>query len=164
MMLYLIRHASAAQRGPNYPDDSQRPLLDKGKRQSLALLKLLKTLDAELDRLFSSPYLRAVQTAQALEPCLPKGRSLEHLLNLTHDNYDLLLGELSKNLKKTDQTIALVGHEPYMSELAAVLLTGETRLAIDFRKAAVMRLTGKLLPGQLKLEFLVPAAIFKHLS
>src|SRR3989304_5653367 len=40
---------------------------------------------------------------------------------------------------RPDETIALVGHEPWMSELASLLLAGSSGgLAIDFAKSGVM--------------------------
>jgi phosphohistidine phosphatase SixA len=57
-----------------------------------------------------------------------------------------------------------VGHEPYLSELASYLLSGQTSaIGINFRKAALMSLSGRLAPKQMQLEFLVPAALYKLL-
>ncbi|MDD3519097.1 MAG: phosphohistidine phosphatase SixA, partial [Chromatiales bacterium] len=36
--------------------------------------------------------------------------------------------------------VMLVGHEPNLSALASCLLTGDGRLALDFRKGAVCRI------------------------
>jgi phosphohistidine phosphatase SixA len=72
MTLYLIRHAQAHERGPDYPDDSKRPLVDKGTKQVKSLVKALKALDITMDQLFSSPYTRAAQTAEPLLPQLKK--------------------------------------------------------------------------------------------
>ena len=163
LTLHLIRHASAAERGPNYPDDSKRPLSGKGLKQSQALCKFFKTLKLDPDRLFSSPYTRAAQTAEALETLLKKGPS--HYLNsLADDDYDKLLADVHAGLEPQDKTIALVGHEPYLSELASYLLSGQSStLSINFRKAALMTLRGRLAPKQMQLQWLVPSSIYKHL-
>ena len=37
--------------------------------------------------------------------------------------------------------VLLVGHEPYLSELISILLSGTTNLRIDFKKAGLCKLT-----------------------
>jgi phosphohistidine phosphatase len=161
-MLYLIRHASADERGPKYPDDSKRPLIEKGLKQSKALCKLFKTLEP-LDQLFSSPYTRAAQTAEPLSAVLKRG-NIHYLESLADGDYDKLIADIYERLEPASKTIALVGHEPYLSELASYLLSGQTSaIGINFRKAALMSLSGRLAPKQMQLEFLVPAALYKLL-
>lgn len=164
MELYLIRHASADERGPSYPDDSKRPLISKGHKQAKALANVLKVFDIKLDRLFSSPYTRAVQTAKPLEEALKKGGS-SHLLDaLADDRYPQLLVDIREYLSESDRVIALVGHEPYMSELASYLLTGsEAVAAIRFKKAAMLSLAGTLAPDEMVLQAFLLASFYKHL-
>ncbi len=63
-MILLVRHARAGRRGSAGPDDSLRPLDDKGIHQAAALADMLG--DRSLGRIFSSPYRRCVETVQPL--------------------------------------------------------------------------------------------------
>jgi phosphohistidine phosphatase len=165
MTLYLIRHAQADERGPEYPDDSKRPLVDKGFKQVKTLVKVLKTLNIEFDALFSSPYTRAAQTAEPLLPQLRKGRHIHYLDTLAIDDYEQLLIDVKERLSKSDKTIALVGHEPYLGQLAANLLTGDTdEPKVNFRKAALLELSGELEVSQMTLEMFMPASIYKNIK
>jgi phosphohistidine phosphatase len=165
MTLYLIRHAQADERGPQYPDDSKRPLVDKGFKQVKTLVKVLKALDIEFEALFSSPYTRAAQTAEPLLPQLKKGRHIHYLDHLATDNYTQLLIDVKERLGKNDQIIALVGHEPYLGQLAANLLTGDTdEPKLNFKKAALLELSGELDDSQMTLEMFMPASIYKNIK
>ena len=67
MKLYLVRHSNAVDPGsPEYEDDSQRPLTEKGRDKMERIASALKGLGAEPDRILSSPYARAKQTAEIL--------------------------------------------------------------------------------------------------
>ena len=67
MNLYIIRHAIAVEAGtPEYENDSQRPLTDKGKKKMQKIAEGLMGLETEINLILSSPYLRAVQTAKIL--------------------------------------------------------------------------------------------------
>lgn len=62
--IYLIRHAKAGDRGSHGPDDLQRPLTKKGRRQALALADLFQ--ESAIMAVYSSPALRCIQTVEAL--------------------------------------------------------------------------------------------------
>ena len=64
MTVYLLRHARAGRRSAWKGDDELRPLSKVGRRQAAALLDLLA--DAEIEQIVSSPYVRCVQSVQAL--------------------------------------------------------------------------------------------------
>ena len=64
-MLWLLRHGDAAEGSP----DAERPLTEKGTRQSRDAGLALKAVGAKLSACLTSPKLRAVQTAElACEP------------------------------------------------------------------------------------------------
>ena len=64
MTVYLLRPARAGRRSAWKGDDELRPLSKVGRRQAAALLDLLA--DAEIEQIVSSPYVRCVQSVQAL--------------------------------------------------------------------------------------------------
>jgi broad specificity phosphatase PhoE len=63
-MILLVRHARAGRRGSAGPDDSLRPLDEKGVRQASALVALLG--QRRIGSILSSPYRRCVETVEPL--------------------------------------------------------------------------------------------------
>ena len=64
--LYLVRHAVAAERGEEWPDDSKRPLTARGIARFKEVVQGLNVLDVAIDEVFTSPLIRAKQTADVL--------------------------------------------------------------------------------------------------
>jgi broad specificity phosphatase PhoE len=62
--LYLVRHAQAGVRALWKGDDRSRPLTDEGRRQAADLVGIFA--DVELNEIWSSPFLRCVETVAAL--------------------------------------------------------------------------------------------------
>lgn len=62
--LYLLRHAAAGDRSKWEGVDALRPLTKKGRRQSEAIAGYLG--DAGIERIYTSPYTRCVQTMEPL--------------------------------------------------------------------------------------------------
>jgi len=71
--LYLLRHATAADRKKWQGDDARRPLTKKGRRQAEAIARSLA--GAGIERILSSPYDRCVQTVGPLATII--GASIE---------------------------------------------------------------------------------------
>jgi phosphohistidine phosphatase len=163
LSLYLIRHAQAGEQGPDYPDDRLRPLVRKGVRQAAALQRFLVAQGVGFDQLCSSPLLRAAQTAEPLIPLVAQKR-VHYLDSLAAADYPQLLTDLRERLAPKDRTAALVGHEPFLGELAAWLLTGDPQgLRVRVRKASVTVLEGELGPGMMTLDSLIPARAYQAL-
>lgn len=164
MTLYLIRHTHAGQSNPDDPDDPLRPLSRKGQGQAETLARALTVLGLRFDRLFSSPYTRAAETAAPLTPHVRSGR-LELLAELTGDDYAQLLETLRRTLKRGDGTVGLVGHEPYLGGLVSYLLCGEPeRVRTRFRKGMTVRLGGTLRPGRMELHSALTPTLLKQLA
>jgi phosphohistidine phosphatase len=135
--LYLVRHAIAAERGAEWPDDTKRPLTKRGIGRFREGVTGLRELDAAVDEIFTSPLVRAQQTADILAAgmsgkppvktlaALAPGHSAQHVMT-----------QLAKAAKR--RRIALVGHEPQLGDLAAHLI-GASR-AIPFKKGGVCRM------------------------
>ena len=60
--LYIVRHAIAAERGSEWPDDTKRPLTERGINRFKEVVKGLRRLDITVDEVFTSPLVRARQT------------------------------------------------------------------------------------------------------
>jgi phosphohistidine phosphatase len=154
--LYLVRHAIAAERGPNYPDDRERPLTSEGIARFKQAVAGLKELEASVDLVVTSPLVRAAHTAELLVAGLKKKPRVEQLEALSPGGRLPAVLEALGTFSKRYRRIALVGHEPDLGELAAKLL--QARGGIQFKKGAVccIELDGALPNGPGVLRWLLP--------
>ena len=160
--LWIVRHGAAAERGPDWPDDAARPLLKKGERQA----RRLATIMPNLDRLFTSPWTRAAQTAAALAGHAPAGAEpLEVLAVGEAVEVPTALARALGAPGAGPRRVACVGHEPQLSEVIGLLIAPEdaSRPAdVRLRKGGVARLVGALRPGGMRLELLASQADLKR--
>lgn len=167
MLLYLVRHAIAGDPDPTqWPDDRDRPLTAQGekkfRRAAAGLAELVPTVDVVL----SSPLVRAWQTAVILESKAgwPEPRRLDALEPGTppQEAVSALQPHASAG------SIALVGHEPSLHELASYLLTGDAAtVPIVLRKGGVICLgmaDGAPRAGGAHLEWLARPKMLRSLS
>jgi len=157
--LYLVRHAIAAERGEEWPDDTKRPLTVRGISRFKDAVKGLRSLDVAIDEIFSSPLVRAKQTADLLAAGVDGKPVVKYLDVLApgHPAAAVML-QLAKSARR--RRIALVGHEPDLGELAAHLIGAQRPL--PFRKGAVCRIDVSGLSGKRHgslLWFLPPKAL-----
>ena len=140
MLVMLIRHAQADQQSETqYPDDSVRPLVPKGRKVQRRVTRAMRKRGLVPSRVFSSPWKRAWQTARIVveELGLSKNQRIPCQGLAGPPDLQALAAEIGE--VAPDETIGLVGHEPWMSELAQLLLTGEHgRPHLDFPKSGVM--------------------------
>ena len=135
--LYLVRHAIAAERGAEWPDDTKRPLTVRGMARFKDAVRGLHRLDVVIDEIFTSPLMRARQTADLLAAGLASTPVVKTLEALAPDHAPAaVLTALARAARRS--RIALVGHEPGLGELAGHLVG--TRRAIPFRKGGVARI------------------------
>lgn len=144
MNLYIIRHAIAAQVDPqgHEDEDSQRPLTSKGRSKMYRIAQGLKELEPVIDVILSSPYVRATQTARILAKKYELGKDKVVLTeNLSPGAHaDLLVNEINGTHGGAGH-IALVGHEPFLSSLASLLISGDPGLSLMLKKGGVCCLT-----------------------
>lgn len=140
MKLTIIRHAVAADPVEGQRD-SARPLTSAGKRKFSGVVKGLDRLGIGFVHVLHSPLLRAVETADLLSELVEGELRASGLMARAPTK--ALLEELS------EERMALVGHEPYVSELVAWLATGDRKLAraFPFKKGGVVVLEGEPKPG-----------------
>ena len=150
MKLHVIRHAIAADSAEMA--DEVRPLTDAGRREFEGVVRGLARMGAGFDLLLHSPLARAVETADLLAPLVRGERRVS--ANLAKAPSVELLSELR------GESVAIVGHEPWVSELVAWLLVADRRHGPCFalRKGAVAILEGNPRPSDMALvAFCAPA-------
>jgi phosphohistidine phosphatase len=134
--IYLVRHAIAEKRGAAWPDDDLRPLTREGIDRFASIVRGLATLDVELDQIFTSPLVRARQTAELLSAGLPGRPSITVISVLAPGTPLNTVGRAV--LRVRGRRVAFVGHEPDLGALAAHLIGAQRQLA--FKKGAVCRI------------------------
>lgn len=166
MDLLVIRHAIAEDRevfAGTGKDDSLRPLTDRGRERMQEGARGLVCLVDRLDVLATSPLTRAVQTARIVADAYG---------NVAPDVVEVLSPEvpfpaLVDWLRSVAQqeTVAIIGHEPHLSQFVTLLLLGrEGPHLIDLKKGAacLVALNGQITPGRGRLKwFLKPDQLRK---
>ena len=133
MQLYLIRHAHALAE----EIDPDRPLSPKGRAQIKKLARFLQAKSAFAPaELWHSPLARSRQTARLLAGAVcPSAKVSE----IPHLEPEAKPSTIAARLKTFRRDLAIVGHEPHLSSLASLLVTGTVRADVfKIRKSAVL--------------------------
>jgi phosphohistidine phosphatase len=164
MDLFVIRHAIAvdAEEGQ---DDAARELTPDGVRKFKRSVQGVRELGWRFDRVLTSPWQRAVATTELLAP-VTEGTTIVTELLADKPNNELvsLIAESSGPAKKQRAT-AVVGHEPWLSELVAWLAFGDTRHgdALDLKKGGMVWLDGTAVPGGMMIRAMLTPKILRAL-
>jgi phosphohistidine phosphatase len=139
--LYILRHGIAVERGaPGFKTDADRPLTPKGKRQLGQTAAAMQSVGPDFSLILSSPFLRARQTAEIVARSLKLKKRLAFSDELTPDGDPKALIRQLNDLGPAPENVLLVGHEPYLSRLVALLISGEAATNIELKKGGVCKL------------------------
>jgi len=142
MNLYLLRHGIAVEPGtPGYAKDADRPLTPEGERKLRRIAAAMDALELSFDLILSSPYVGARRTAQMVAQALKARKRLELSDCLTPGGSTKKLVDLLNSLKPSPESVLLVGHEPYLSELISLLVSGNPAPAVVMKKGGLCNLT-----------------------
>jgi phosphohistidine phosphatase len=139
MELYVLRHGIAVEAGTGgFATDADRPLTTEGRRKLKGVLKSARTLELSFPLILSSPYVRAMQTAEIIAEGLGERKRLEaeNLLQPGASFRDLIESLQRRKCAK----VLLVGHEPFLSGLISFLVSGRTNLLITLKKGGLCKL------------------------
>ena len=137
MDLLVLRHGEAGRRSP-LPGDSKRSLTTEGKQEIVDLSNGLTSLELKLDYIFTSPLLRAKQTAEIVAKSLKYKGKVEELDALKPEGSKLEFYSALSRMKQ-DSMILVVGHEPYLSEMISEAIS-QSGCRIDLKKAGLARI------------------------
>jgi len=157
MQVILIRHARAEERAL-FKRDRTRALTEDGQRRMRKAARGLHALLPGLTQIATSPLARARQTAE--------------IVAAVFDGVDVMtLSALSPGTaprtvltwlrtQPNDTTLALVGHEPDLGQLAGWLLSGRPSGFVQFKKgaAALIEFADAPAAGKGTLAWLLTAA------
>jgi phosphohistidine phosphatase len=136
MRLYVIRHAEAMAQGQDGIErDEDRPLTPAGAEESRRLAKALRDQGVKLDKVLTSPLMRAKQTAEGMLAAWGDGApGLEESEALAPGTRKKKL--IRELLAAGGEAVAVVGHNPDLSEFVAWLI-GEKNANVTLAKAGV---------------------------
>lgn len=131
MKLYLVRHTTAADSASN---DAQRPLTELGKNEARMVGAALAGMNARPTKVFSSPLLRARQTADIIAGQLKMAGKSETIAELSNGpSTEKLLAALAKQGRE----IVAVGHMPSLAEHVAVMTRATDSALFAFGNGSV---------------------------
>lgn len=137
MDLFIIRHGIAIDReDPKCPPDPERYLTEDGIEKTNDVARRFAALGISPDLFISSPYVRALQTAEIFAAALDysKHKIRRSELLLPGSEPSLFFRELAKD--KHPSTVLLFGHAPHLDELIAAAL-GSRHPVTTLKKAGI---------------------------
>jgi phosphohistidine phosphatase len=142
--LLLVRHAKSAWDDPSLADHD-RPLAPRGAKAVRRLTSFLTRAEYRPDVVLCSSARRTMDTLDGIRVALPKQARLEQSDELYMADASILLTRLH-GLNDTDRCAMLVGHNPGLEDLAALLVgSGDAglraRLAGKFPTGALVALS-----------------------
>jgi phosphohistidine phosphatase len=137
MQIHLLRHGIAENAKPDQPD-SERALTPEGRKKLREVLKAAKAAEVKPSLILTSPYRRALETAEVAASVLGYKQELLRTKALVPGGEPSGVWDEIR-VHKGESEILLVGHEPLFSQLTAYLVDAPS-LLIDFKKGALVRI------------------------
>jgi len=150
MDVTVVRHGTAEDRAPT---DAARALTPVGRAEAVRAAERVLALQPQADAILSSPYLRALQTAEAVAGALGLAGTVTVDEALVPDAPPAGVRELLARYAER-QHVVLVAHEPILSAFCA-LLTGSP--VAGLRRAEILSMRNNagsdLRGGQFSIRF-----------
>ena len=155
MQLLIVRHARAEDRdrfAVTRQPDALRPLTRKGIRRMTGAARGLRQLVPSIDVLIASPLRRAIETARIISDAYGGVKWIERDELSPGTGAEQVVRWLATQPQKG--VIAIVGHEPDLSELLARVVASKSELPSKLKKGsaslvsfegAIAAASGKLL-------------------
>jgi phosphohistidine phosphatase len=161
MLLYIIRHAWAADRvDPAWPTDELRPLTEEGRERFARMIKVLSQRAFAPELIATSPLVRCRQTAEVIAQGVPGEPEVVEREELAPGSD--LQGLVKWTIRKgcDCKEAAWVGHAPDVTYLTSALV-GDSRGAVRFAKGSIAAIDFPDIPriGQGELRWLVTAKL-----
>jgi phosphohistidine phosphatase len=158
MLLIFIRHAIAARLGERIANDRERPLTPQGEQRFRLAARALARIAPRPIAILTSPLLRARQTADIAAQAWG-GPEPKALAALTGGDWPALRRALAHY--GSEETVVLVGHENWISEVTARLLGSKSARAFGYRKGGIAAIeTDSAKPGRGRLLWFIPPRVW----
>ncbi|WP_413584996.1 SixA phosphatase family protein [Bdellovibrio sp. HCB274] len=166
MEIIIVRHALAEERedfAKKGLEDQFRPLTLKGRKRMQKVCLRMKDFVKDVDVIVTSPFTRAVQTAQILSQSYPGVKTIE-VPEMVPQSPPQALLKWFRTQGRNYKRIMIVGHEPHLSTFASFMLTGKAESFIDLRKSGILSLEiesfAQAEAGGAELMYSIPPKIF----
>jgi phosphohistidine phosphatase len=144
MEIYLFRHGIAEDAAASHPDSS-RKLTDEGKQKTAAVARMAKQANVRPSAIISSPYARALETANIAAKELGFENKIITAPELVpHGTPERVWDAIRE--RHEDDAILLAGHEPLLGHLVSYLLASPA-LRVEMKKSALVRIDVDSLRG-----------------
>ncbi len=156
--ILVLRHGPAEVRDPSrWPDDDRRPLSEKGRAQTRRSVRGVARLLHSLDRIATSPADRALATAEILRDAAAPALEVDQWSELASGRLAAPIFERLGRTGRSGETVALVGHDPTLTEFVGLALTGEGVTLVRLGKggAALLEFPAAVGPGAARLLWLL---------
>lgn len=133
MRLYFLRHGIAEDYAPTPAGDAARALTTEGIGKLKIAAKVIKSLEIKPAAIYSSPRVRARQTAEIVADALGLKVEIREALDYGFSPQSvasLIAGHFD------DSELLFVGHEPYMSGTISGLIGGGS---VEMKKGGLAR-------------------------
>ena len=144
MNLYILRHGKACARSPKWHPDGTRPLSREGEKKMFNVARGIQSLHLSFDLILTSPYIRAFRTAEILAEVFESKKVFETSNLVAEAEPKAVIDEINESFPELSQ-IVLVGHEPFLSRLISILLSGKDDVSTNLRKGGLCKLSVKKL-------------------
>jgi phosphohistidine phosphatase len=134
MNCLLLRHGIAVERDEWEGSDADRPLTERGAKRVMQVAAGLNRLDVQPTHVFSSPLIRAIETAKIAHQSLQVRSAVRIVDVLLPDAPPDRLLSLLHDLP-AESCVLCVGHEPHLGLVTSVMLAGRFSTAFPFKKA-----------------------------
>ena len=158
MDVWILRHAAAEERAAS-GRDADRRLTGEGDRRARAVGRGLASLEPGIAAIWTSPFSRARQTAEAAAKALDVEIRETRSLEPGRDPEDVL-----RELRtEAFEAVLLVGHEPHLGALLGRLVAGRPALTLPLKKAGAARVVWDR-TGPAELKAFLPPGILERLG
>jgi len=168
MKLLMIRHGKAEDRevwAQKKLQDGERPLTTEGIEEFGIVAKSLVQLVPNINRIFSSPFKRTMQTADILQKSYPDAKISANEVLLQGKPWKDVQAFLQKEWIK-DGVISIIGHENHMSTVLAALISATDENMVRFKKGGSALIDLELRENRVigKLLWFLPPKVVMKLS
>jgi phosphohistidine phosphatase len=119
--LYLVRHAKSSWEEPG-GSDMDRPLLEKGIKRTMKVIRFLKERAVMIDLMISSPAVRALQTAILVAKGIGYPEDKIRVERKIYDGYYDRILDLIYATANEVNSLMIFGHNPTITHLANLFL------------------------------------------
>jgi phosphohistidine phosphatase len=166
MNLYLLRHGPAEPRDIAHAHaDRDRALTSEGRAKVRRIAEAMAAMELSFDWILSSPFMRARETAELVAAGLRPRRPVTLCDELAAEAEPADLPSYLAGLRPLPRDLLLVGHQPFLGALAALLLGSRCDRAVDFKKGGLAYLVWETPPGgKATLVWLLTPGLMKRMA